>query len=320
MDPTSFTDFAGAARAVLAFLHRRLGFGLWTVTRVEGDHWAALQTENHAYHQDPVTVFRWSEAFCARMVLNHGPLAAPRLRDLPFSADTLAGFEMPIGAYIGVPLRQADGRLFGAICGIDPEPQPESVAAELPLMELLAALLGAVLQGELAASAAQRRAEQARAEALTDSVTGLYNRRGWDTLLSGEEARCRRYGHPACVVSIALAPDASLGVGPDALAGDALLIHTGQLLRHKVRTPDIIARVGERSFAILGVECKRDAAEAFVGRLREALERAGVRAAVGLGIRDPAADLHQAWERAEQAMRAAPGYGPSEETPWRSPA
>jgi diguanylate cyclase len=307
MDPSSFADFDGAARGALAFLHRRLGFGLWMVTRVEGDHWVALQTENHAYDQDPVTVFRWSETFCARMVLNQGPRVAPRLSEVPAYAEALIGRQIPVGAYIGVPLRHADGRLFGTLCGIDPEPQPEAVAAELPLVELIAALLSTVLQGELAASAAQRRAEQAQAEALTDSVTGLYNRRGWDTLLTGEDARCRRYGHPACVVSLGLGPRTSLDAFAGDAAGDAILAHIGQLLRHNARAHDIVARVGEGAFAILGVECERGAAEAFEERLRAALGRAGVDAAIGLGIRDPAADLYHAWERADQAMLAEQG-------------
>jgi len=34
---------------VLAFLHRRLGFDLWMVTRTEGDNWIVLQTEDHGY-------------------------------------------------------------------------------------------------------------------------------------------------------------------------------------------------------------------------------------------------------------------------------
>jgi diguanylate cyclase len=228
---------------------------------------------------------------------------------VPAYAAALAGRQIPVGAYIGVPLRQADGRLFGTLCGIDPEPQPESVADELPLVELIAALLGTVLQGELAASAAQRRAEQARAEALTDSVTGLYNRRGWDTLLTGEDARCRRYGHPACVVSLALGPRTALAAATGDKAGDATLAHIGQLLRQNARAHDIVARIGEETFAILGVECERGAAAAFVARLRASLERADVDAAVGLGIRDPAADLYRAWELADQAMLAERGMG-----------
>ena len=42
-----YTNFEGAARAALAFLHRRLGMRLWMVTRVQGDDWVVLQAEDH---------------------------------------------------------------------------------------------------------------------------------------------------------------------------------------------------------------------------------------------------------------------------------
>jgi diguanylate cyclase len=302
IDPTSFADFHSAARAVLAFLHQRLGFGLWMVTRIEGDHWVALQTENHAYDQDALVMLRWTDTFCARMVLGEGPRVAPRISDVPAYAEAPVRSQIPIGAYIGVPLRQPDGRLFGTLCGLDPSPQPESIVDELGLVDMLAALLGTLLQFELEASTAQRRAEQARAEALTDTLTGLYNRRGWDTLVIGEEDRCRRYGHPACVVSLDLYEFERISAAQGHEVADTLLAHAGLVLRQNARAHDIVARVADDRFAILGVECERSAAESFVTRLRMAMERAAIPARIGLGIRDPAADLYRAWEVADQAM------------------
>lgn len=46
-------DFATAAQAVLSFLHDRFGFGLWMVTRVEGDDWIVLQSDDHGYGVPP---------------------------------------------------------------------------------------------------------------------------------------------------------------------------------------------------------------------------------------------------------------------------
>lgn len=53
MNALSFSDFETAGRAVLAFLHRRLGFDLWMVTRTEGDDWIVLQSEDHGYGVAP---------------------------------------------------------------------------------------------------------------------------------------------------------------------------------------------------------------------------------------------------------------------------
>jgi GGDEF domain-containing protein len=103
-------------------------------------------------------------------------------------------------------------------------------------------------------------------------------------------------------VSLQLDPRGPLSAEGE--ADDAILAHMGQLLRQNARAHDLVARVGDSTFAILGAECERGAAEQFVTRLRAALARAGVGAAIGLGIRDPAADLYLAWELADQAMQA----------------
>ena len=71
-----YTDFESASRAVLAFLHDRLGFDLWMVTRTEGDDWIVLQSEDHGYGVKDGTVFRWADSFFSQMVLGRGPCIA----------------------------------------------------------------------------------------------------------------------------------------------------------------------------------------------------------------------------------------------------
>ncbi len=65
MDSLSFTDFASASRAVLSYLHRKLGFKLWMVTRTEGEDWIVLDAEDHGYGVEAGTVFRWADSFCS---------------------------------------------------------------------------------------------------------------------------------------------------------------------------------------------------------------------------------------------------------------
>ena len=116
-------DFESAGRAVLAFLHRRLGFGLWMITRTEGEDWIVLQVEDHGYGISPGTVFRWADSFCSEMVQNNGPKVAPNSDIVPAYAAAPIGQQVPIKAYIGVPLSNADGSLFGTLCAIDPSRQ-----------------------------------------------------------------------------------------------------------------------------------------------------------------------------------------------------
>jgi len=101
MDALSFSDFETSGRAVLAFLHRRLGFDLWMVTRTEGDDWIVLQSEDHGYGVAPGTVFRWADSFCSEMVKGNGPRIAPRSDVVPAYAAAPIGRQVQIKAHVG---------------------------------------------------------------------------------------------------------------------------------------------------------------------------------------------------------------------------
>lgn len=61
----AFQNFESASAAVLGFLRQRLGFGLWMVTRTEGDDWIVLQSEDHGYNVKAGKVFKWADSFCS---------------------------------------------------------------------------------------------------------------------------------------------------------------------------------------------------------------------------------------------------------------
>ncbi len=302
MDSLYFSDFESAGRAVLAFLHRRLGFDLWMVTRTEGDNWIVLQSEDHGYGVEPGTVFRWADSFCSEMVKGNGPRIAPRSQAVPAYAAAPIGSQVQIRAYVGLPLMRADGSLFGTLCAIHPSSQPESIVEEQELVELLGSMLSTILQAELRTVEEARRSEKLQVEALTDEQTGLYNRRGWDRLLASEEGRCRRYGHPAAVLIIDLDDLKAVNDKQGHAAGDALIVCASASLRSVARTNDIVARLGGDEFGVLIAECDRTNAEAFLERLRTALSEANIKASIGLAIRDPAVGLEGACLSADKLM------------------
>ena len=235
MKDTLFADFDTAARAVLSFLYRRMGFGLWMVTRTEGDDWIVLQAEDHGYDVKEGTVFRWADSFCSRMVDGLGPRIAPSSDAVPAYASAPIGQQVKIGAYVGVPLRGPEGALFGTLCAIDPQMQPAAIVHEQELVEMMAGLLSSLLQAELRLVNEARRAERAESEALTDGLTGLYNRRGWVNLLAAEEGRCRRYGHPASIIAIDLDGLKAINDTYGHLKGDELLARAGSVIRGTAR-------------------------------------------------------------------------------------
>jgi diguanylate cyclase len=296
-------DFAGASREVLSFLHQRIGMDLWMVSRADNEDWVVLAAEDHGYGVNQGDVFRWADTFCSRMVRGDGPRIAPRAVDVPAYAELPITRQLPIGAYVGVPLVDAEGQLFGTLCGLNPQPMPAAIADEQPMVEVLADMLSGLLSAELNTSALAREADAARSEALTDALTGLANRRGWETALAAEEERCRRYGATACVVAIELDGLKSPGVSWAARdAHDAVLVRAAQALRQTVRKPDTLARLDDDRFVVLGVECTTAEAMALLRRLEHGVQSAELSAALGMAMRNRSSGLFDTFERAIDAM------------------
>lgn len=298
-------DFAAAAQETMAFLRRRLGFKLWMVTRTEGDDWIVLFADDAGYGIRPGQTFRWTDTVCSRMVLDHGPNIAPAMHDVPAYADAPLVHQLGIGAYVGVPLHRTDGSLFGTLCGMDPQAQPLAVREEQETVTLLAGLLSAILNTELDAGEASRRADRAEVDATRDGLTGLCNRRGWDMLVQREEERCSRYGHSACMVSIDLDDLKFTNDTQGHASGDALLMRAARALEQVTRGSDVVARLGGDEFAMLMVECDYFDAQAMLLRVQEALAAADVRASLGMAMRKPGYDLEEALEMADAEMYRA---------------
>ena len=296
-------DFAGASREVLSFLHQRMGMDLWMVSRADNEDWVVLAAEDHGYGVKQGDVFRWVDTLCARMVRGEGPRIAPRATDVPAYADLPLTRQLPIGAYVGMPLVDSKGQLFGTLCGLNPQPMPAAIVEEQPMVEVLADMLSGLLSAELATTALAREAEAARSEALTDSLTGLANRRGWETALAAEEERCRRYGATACVVAIELDGLKNPCSTVDAReACDAVLVRAAQALRQTVRKPDTLARLDDDRFVVLGVECTTAEAMALMRRLEQGVQGAELSAALGMAMRNRTSGLFDTFDRAIDAM------------------
>lgn len=299
---TKFSDFDSAAEAVLSFLHGRFGFDLWMVTRTEGEDWIVLDSLDQGYGVRRGDVFNWADSFCSRMVQGLGPRIAPKSGDVPAYVAAPIGQHVSIAAYIGVPLAREDGSLFGTLCAIDPQPQPKEIIDDQAMVELLAGLLAKVLESELKAQEEARRGEQARIDALRDSLTGLYNRRGWDKLLDAEEHRCKRYGHTACVFSIDVDGLKLVNDQFGHAAGDKMLKRVAAAIKESVRDSDVVARLGGDEFGVLSVESDEQAAEAIRNRIVHSLEPDSIGVSVGYSVRTAKKTLGQALLEADAKM------------------
>jgi diguanylate cyclase (GGDEF)-like protein len=300
------TAFRDAVASILDGLPARTGLGTWMLLRLRegGGGSVVLAARDGGYG---ITVDREladAQLPVRALVDGRGPRVVRVAAEVPAYAGASLGDGGPVGALAGVPVLAPDGSVFGCLCGVDPASGGPELVAELPTIELLGRLLAVLLVQELERQELQRRFELAEADALTDPLTGVGNRRAWARLLDAEEARCRRYGSAASLVAVDL--DELKGVndrqGHD--AGDRLLRRTAQVIDSTRRAADVVARLGGDEFGVLAVECDEPAAKVLADRLRGALEAAGIRASVGRATRQPTGTLAQAWSAADAEMYA----------------
>jgi diguanylate cyclase len=304
MDLSPSTGFRAAVEEALEGLRDRTGLGCWLLLRARGHGWAVLAIRDRHYGIGVGAELADDELPVRAMLDGRGPRVAPAVAegDAYAAADRFRG--RPVGAFAGIPVLAPDGTLLGCLCGMDPAPTRPGLAGELPTIELLGRLLGTLLDLELDRQELQGRFERAELDSLTDPLTGVGNRRAWDRLLDAEEARCRRYGSPASLVSIDLDELKLVNDADGHVAGDRLLCRAAEVIGSTKRAADVVARLGGDEFGVLAVECDEGAAAVLAERIRVALEAAGVRASVGHATRRASAGLSQAWVEADSRMYA----------------
>lgn len=297
-----FDDFETATRCVLKYLHKKYGFSLWMMTRTEGENWIVLQAEDHGYNVEEGSVFNWADSFCSKMVEGHGPRIAPCSNDIPIYATSAIGRQVEIKAYIGVPVVRKDGSLFGTLCAIDPNEQSNNLVEEQEAIELLARLLETILEFDFEKTAQKRLLERARHEALTDELTNLFNRRGWEQSIELEETRSKRYGSPMVAFMIDLDGLKMINDTKGHKEGDKYIIDAANCLSQIVRKTDFIARIGGDEFAILAVETDLVGGKTLYNKIRESFKLNNIKASIGMAIRNPELGIKSAIEHADSKM------------------
>ena len=149
-----------------------------------------------------------------------------------------------------------------------------------------------------------KRETQAKQEGMTDMLTSLHNRRGWDQAVRDAEARCRKENLNACVIVIDLDGLKRINDTEGHARGDEFIRRAANALKLAARRDDVLARLGGDEFACLSVGCQPEHANAVLKRLSQALQKASVPASLGHAMRDLAGSIPGAFQEADQAMYA----------------
>ncbi|MFZ1805344.1 MAG: GGDEF domain-containing protein [Nitrospira sp.] len=115
--------------------------------------------------------------------------------------------------------------------------------------------------------------QQARTNALRDSLTGLLNPQAFESALMRELSVGLRYGVPACLLLLDLDFFRIVNDRLGHTVGDQVLKMAADLIRGTVRDSDIVGRYRGNTFAVVLPHTNRQQAHSLAERLRERVER-----------------------------------------------
>ena len=114
----------------------------------------------------------------------------------------------------------------------------------------------------------EQRAHDLQSLAAIDPLTGLYNRRQFETLARAELARCQRYVRPCSFLMIDVDHFKLVNDTFGHEMGDWVLKMVANTLTAARRDADVVARFGGEEFVIMLPETTRDAAAMVAERIR----------------------------------------------------
>jgi diguanylate cyclase (GGDEF)-like protein len=225
----------------------------------------------------------------------------------------VAGLLLSVGAPIGLWIVRAASRLQ--------MPGPGFIRAEVAGDPILYAYLFVATAVVFAALGVEigRVHDRLRESALTDPLTGLYNRRHFTDRLAIELRRASRSRAPLSVLLLDVDGLKAINDQTGHDGGDCALREVAQAIRRTCRMTDVDARIGGDEFAVLAPDTSCTHAAQLAERIRLALsERTSATVSVGVAdldcAREPRAEalftaadaaLYQAKEQGRNQVRTA---------------
>jgi diguanylate cyclase (GGDEF)-like protein len=165
-----------------------------------------------------------------------------------------------------------------------------------------------------------RQVAQYERQAVTDVLTGLYNRRAFIPMGEKEVGRARRYRRPLALILFDIDHFKKVNDAHGHIIGDRVLQVLTNLVTKTTRATDLVCRYGGEEFIVLMPEANREEGLAMAERLRQEISRMTVVTEVGdlsltvsLGVAALAAEEDEALEnlisRADRAMYQAKAAG-----------
>jgi two-component system, cell cycle response regulator len=211
-------------------------------------------------------------------------------------------------SYVAVPL-QGEGGILAVAAFTDRKDGSAFSAADLASLRLLADPAALALN----AQKLRRSADEVTRLASIDPLTGLFNRRYFDSRLEAELQRARRHGEPLALLMVDIDNFKAINDEHGHVVGDRLLRCVSERLRRGVRIFDVCARYGGDEFAILMPSSNVDTAMLVAERIRLAVSshcaHASAAMTVSIGIAHSDGRERDLLTIADRALLEAKGMG-----------
>ena len=175
--------------------------------------------------------------------------------------EEVAGFT---SEFVAIPLQMRD-RLLGTVNVVLPEGTRWG--------ERRAKLYKTIGDQYSAALERARLFEGVQRMAMTDALTGLYNRRHFFVTAQQEFERAKRYHHALSIIMLDIDHFKTVNDTRGHAVGDQVLRGFAKLMQDNQRAADIIGRIGGEEFAILLPETDLDNGHKAAERLRLAIDK-----------------------------------------------
>ena len=165
-------------------------------------------------------------------------------------------------SFISIPLK-LDGRTIGVLNVAD------KMSGEIFSKEDLQLLvsIGAYASVAIERSRFYQKTEELKKISITDSLTGLLNRRYFQERMSEEIERSRRHHLPLSLIMLDVDDFKRVNDSLGHLIGDEVLKATARCLRNSIRTIDVAARYGGEEFTVILPQTSKADAQTIAERI-----------------------------------------------------
>jgi len=208
-----------------------------------------------------------------RSMRRSGPLAASGLFTLPQPVSPVIAALDPPDEFM-VSAIKLRGKALGVVVA-------DNRYSRAPIEREALASVGFLLDASALVLENLRLLESVETLARHDGLTGLFNRREFETRMQEEQSRAQRLGSRCALLLLDVDHFRAVNEEQGARTGDEMLQMVGVLLRSTLRAHDIVARLGGDLFAVLVTDTTAEQVVAIVRRVGGLALEQGISLSVG---------------------------------------